>query len=344
MPQTPTTVETPSSSRASRRRARALAGASFGLALLFFFLEAEAGAEPSKLPTPFGFNYGEVETTRIAALGGALRAVGTGTAGMFLNPASMAATRMYHIEALLDAAPEVGRVMGGGAIVDSMMNRYRLAGGVSAVYGILDPSGADWTTLDIRAGLAYPITDRVFIGVGGRYASMSQGSEAASSSGGEGDVSTLELDAFSFDAGLIVKPTDSIYVGLLGQNIASSHRGTFPTTIGGGVGFGTKDLSLEVDGVADLTSYTSATARLMAGGELLVADHVPIRLGYRFDQGPKLHAVSAGLGYVGTEFSIEASVRRTLSDPGATSIFVGVAYFLESSSLLKGSSPNIGFE
>jgi hypothetical protein len=35
-------------------------------------------------------------------------------------------------------------------------------------------------------------------------------------------------------------------------------------------------------------------------------------------------------------------VRRTLSDPGATSIFVGLAYFLESSSLLRGASPDVG--
>src|SRR5206468_2311290 len=101
----------------------------------------------------------------------------TGTTGMFLNPASLAVTRMYHIEALVDASPEVKRIMAGGAVVDSMMNRYRLAGGISTTYGILDPDGVDWSALDLRVALAYPLTDRVFLGVTGRYASMSQGSK-----------------------------------------------------------------------------------------------------------------------------------------------------------------------
>jgi hypothetical protein len=73
----------------------------------------------------------------------------------------------------------------------------------------------------------------------------------------------------------------------------------------------------------------------MAGGEVLIANHYPIRLGYRFDHGAELHALSAGLGYVGKEFAIEASVRRTLSSPGATMIVVGLAYHLESTSFIR---------
>lgn len=327
--------------------APSVVGVGVGLlgALLVTGLSSAAAADPSKLPTPYGFNYGDTETTRIAALGGALRAVGTGTAGMFLNPASLAVTRMYHIEALGDASPELSRIMGGAAVADSMMNRYRLAGGVAVLAGLLDPDGADWSTLEVRAALAYPFSERFFLGIGGRYARLSQGSELAPpAGGGADDKSTLSLEAFTFDAGLIVKPADSLHIALLGQNLATTNKGSLPRMIGGGIGFGTKDFSIEVDGLADLTSYESAKARLMGGGEVLVADHVPIRLGYRFDQGPKIHSISAGLGYIGTEFSAELSVRRSLSDPGATSFFVGLAYFLESSSLLKAAAPDMMLE
>ena len=37
-------------------------------------------------------------------------------------------------------------------------------------------------------------------------------------------------------------------------------------------------------------------------------------LGYRYDQGPDMHFLSAGLGYIAKEFSVEASVRRGLAD------------------------------
>ena len=114
-----------------------------------------------------------------------------------------------------------------------------------------------------------------------------------------------------------------------------------PTTLGGGLGFGTRELTVEVDGLADFNSYDRTTGRVMAGGEYLASQQVPLRLGYRYDQGADLHALSAGLGYIGEEFSFEAAVRRTLSDPGATTIVIGLAYFLESTGFTR--SPQ-GFE
>ena len=52
-----------------------------------------------------------------------------------------------------------------------------------------------------------------------------------------------------------------------------------------------------------------------------------------------MHALSGGLGYIGNEFSVEASVRRTLSsDVGATTVVIGLAYFLESSGITRAGS------
>jgi hypothetical protein len=291
------------------------------------------------LPTQFANHYGESETARTAALGGALRSLGSGTAGIFLNPAGIALKRLYHVEGVLQATPEVGRLAGGGVVVDSIMNRYGLAGGLAVLGGFLDPDGVDWSSLDVRAALAFPISEKLFIGVAPRYVSLSQGSELPPPEGaGPAERGTLDLNAFTFDAGLIVKPAQSLFISVVGQNITSTHRGTYPTMIGGGIGYETEIFSLEVDSIADLHSYAKATARLMAGAELVLAEYFPIRLGYSFDQGAKLHALSGGLGYVGKEFSVEASVRRTLSSPGATTIVVGLAYHLESSGLIKAAT------
>ncbi len=311
-------------------------------ALALAGLTSSAGAQETAtggLPTQFANHYGQSETARITALGGAIRSVGGGTAGIFLNPAGIALTRLYHVEGILQATPEVGRIMGGGVVVDSIMNRYGLAGGLAVQYGILDVDGVDWSALDVRIGLAFPISERLFIGVAPRYASLSQGSELPPPEGaGAGEIGTLHLHAFTFDAGLIVKPTESLHVSVVGQNITSTHRGTYPTTIGGGIGYGTELFSLEFDAIGDLNSYEGATARLMGGAELVLAEYFPVRLGYSFDQGASIHALSGGLGYVGREFSVEASVRRTLSSPGATTIVVGLAYHLESSGLIKAAT------
>jgi len=309
--------------------------------------------DPSRLPPPVLYNYGENETPRSAAMGGALRALGNGTTAPLFNPAGMVATRVYHIEALAQVAPESGRRVFGGTVTDSVTGR--LAGAVSFMGGFLDDDGLDRSFIDARLALALPISDRVFIGVGGRYLKAAQLGHNAPF--GEGDPVAGGLvdpedtatrfsfvNSLTFDVGLTIKPTDSLYIAAVGQNLTYPNNGLLPTLVGGGLGYGTADLSLEVDGLADLNSWGKATARIMAGGEILIASRVPIRAGYRYDQGAGLHTLSAGVGYVSSEFSLEASVSRSLSDPGVTGLFFSAAYFLESTGLTRTPTPAAGFE
>jgi hypothetical protein len=284
-------------------------------------------------PTPFAHNYGEIETARSAGLAGAARAIGNGTAGLFLNPASIALNRLYHIEGIFQMTPEAGRYVGGGAIVDSIMNRYGLAGGLAVSYGVLDAGEADWSTFDLRTALAYPISDKLFLGVAPRYASITHALPGLKKD--EEARSQLNLHAFTLDAGVTVKPTDSLHISIVGHNVVSNHWGTFPIVVGGGVGYATDLFAVEVDGVADLDSYEGVTARVMGAGEMLAGEHYPIRLGYRYDQGANLHAISAGIGYIGTEFALELSARRTIADPGATTVVLGLAYYVETTGFLK---------
>ncbi len=312
------------------------------------YAQEEAG-EKSPLvtgdtPLPFGFNYGEVDTTRSGAMGGALRASGSGTSAPFLNPAAMPLTRLYHIEALGQIVPEYGRQVYGGVIVDSITNK--LAGGVAVTGGFLDSfsdlrTSVDRSWVDVRLALAYPIVDGFAIGLGGRYLKLNQNGTGplgpSKVDGGlkdpEGDGRLSIVNVPTFDAGIAIKAGDLVRIGLAGQNLTYPDNGILPTTIGGGLGLGNEDFTIEVDGVADLNSYGKPTMRLMGGGEYLLVDRVPLRLGYRFDQGADSHQLSGGLGYIQPEFMIEASVRRTLVGPEMTEIIFGVAYFLESSGL-----------
>ncbi len=294
-------------------------------------------------PVPFGFNYGEVESTRAAAMGGANRAAGNGTTGLFLNPANMTLTRLYHIEAFATVVPEFGRQVYGGVIVDSITSK--LAGGVGVAGGFLDLGDAgtslDRSFIDVRIALAYPIADVFHIGLGGRYLKVTQdglgplgdGAPSGGLKDPEGDGRTALMNLPTFDAGVTLRVADLINISAVGQNLTYPDNGMLPTTAGGGVAVAHDDFTIEADAIADFNSYEEPTVRLMAGGEYLLLDHVPLRLGYRFDQGADSHALSGGVGYLAREFMIDASVRRTLVGPEATTLFFQVGYFLESSGL-----------
>lgn len=294
-------------------------------------------------PTTFAYNYGENESARTGALGGAQRATGQSTAALFLNPANMVLTRAYHIAAMAQVTPEYNRQVYGGAIVDSVTSR--LAGGIAVHGGFLDPNGIDRSWLDVRLGLAYPVADSLYVGFSGRYLKATQDQLGvlgdSRASGGlrdpEGGRFAI-VNVPTFDAGLTIRAGDSVFIGVAGQNLSYPDNGILPTTFGGGVGFSSGGLTLEADGIADFNSYESTSARIMAGGEYLAGEHVPLRLGYRLDQGAGSHALSGGLGYIANEFSAEVSVRRTVAGPSATMIFIGLAYFLESSGLTRAPS------
>jgi hypothetical protein len=309
-------------------------------------LASEASAQSGGLAPGLQYNYGEQETPRAAALGGAVRALGNGTTALFANPADLVATRVYHLQALGQIAPESDRQIYGGAIVDSITGR--LAGGLAVVGGWVNGSGDELerSLIDVRFALAYPLGDRFFIGLAGRYLKVSQsgihgpfGDSLVSGGLAEvpGDRSNRSalVNTPTFDAGITIRATDELYLAVLGQNLTYPNNGILPTMLGGAIGYGTKDVTVEVDGVADFTSYAKTTARLMAGGEYLLGDRFPLRVGYRFDQGANSHAASVGLGYLTPEFGVEASVRRTISDPGLTTVVIGLSYFLESSGLTR---------
>ncbi len=311
-----------------------------------FLLGATARAEGTDLDPPVAYNYGELETPRSAAMGGALRAAGNSAAAVFLNPAAMLSTRVYHLEGLAQLTPEAARQMYAGAIVDSVTGR--LAGGVSVAGGIVDPNGLDRSVLDARVALAYPLGDAIGAGITGRYLKVNQQGLGvfgdSKVSGGlvdpEGGRSPL-VDTFSFDAGLDARLGNALRLGVAGQNLTYPGHGLAPTTLGGGIAYAAADFTIEADGLADFTSYSDTTARIMLGGEYLLGDHFPLRLGYRYDQGSASNAISAGLGYVGTEVAVEGAVRRSLDDTPATTLVFSLAYFLESTGLTRAPE---GFE
>jgi hypothetical protein len=79
--------------------------------------------------------------------------------------------------------------------------------------------------------------------------------------------------------------------------------------------------------------------RYLAGFEYLAADHFPLRIGYRYDAEPSTHAISAGVGYIDPQFSIDLAIRRTVAGKEpygpVTSVVIDLQYFLESTGMTR---------
>jgi hypothetical protein len=328
--------------RNHRPRSESLVRSRFALAALVAVcassFSAHARADKSSTPPEVGYNYNEIETPRITATNGAVRALSNSTEALFMNPANMSAARTYHLAALAQIWPEPNRQSYGIAAVDSVGSSARIGGGIGATYNTQDTNGINRNWTDIRGAISYPFSDRFFMGIGVRYLRLRQNGEgplgtSVASSGLSGE---FIVAGFSFDAAATFKPADGFAISVVGVNLNHPDNTFQPTSVGGGVGYGKELFSLEADVVGDFSTWDSTKVRAMGGGELLLADHFPLRAGYRYDEGAKSHSVSGGFGYIDATFGAEIAVRRVVSGAPATAIVFGFTYHLDSGSLIPG--------
>ena len=302
----------------------------------------QAWASPSSTSTAEGYDLGNVESPRVLGMGGGLAATGASTVALYQNPANMELTRVYHFEAEGAFSPEARRYDFGGAIVDSANGRF--AGGLGANFGMLDPDGIHRSWTDFRLGLSYQLGDHFSIGIAGRYLGVNQdtsvGPFGASliSSG----TPTKPLGQYlTLDAGLTITPVDGFHIAVVGHNLTDPGVSLAPTTLVGGIGYDSHLFALETDVLTDFSSWETTQVRIMAGGELFVGEHVPLRLGYRYDEGTNTHAVSGGVGYIGQQWSAEFSLRRDIvGDHPASMMSLSLRYFYDSTGTMGVQDPS----
>ncbi|MBX3264399.1 MAG: hypothetical protein KIS78_18765 [Labilithrix sp.] len=318
-----------------RSSARVLAGL---VALTGLATSATARAEPSSTSIEQGFELGEVQHPRSVALAGAQQVWGGSTTAVFVNPANLSLYRVYHLEALAAFSPEAGRQSYGGAVVDSSTSR--LAGGFGGTWSQMDPDGIRRQWTDLRLTLAYPLGDRFHLGATGRYMRVNQGTARGpfgASLASDGTSSEPIVNEFTFDAGAAVAITEQLRFAVSGRNLTAPGTSLLPVAVAGGLGWSNQTVSAEANTLVDFTTFGSARMRMMAGAEILLADRIPLRAGYRYDAGLKTHAVGLGAGYVDRRFSIEVGGRRDVAaDHPSTMISVGLRIFIDSSGATGG--------
>ncbi|HEY8945549.1 MAG TPA: hypothetical protein VIM73_14875 [Polyangiaceae bacterium] len=302
---------------------------------LFALVSVPASADPSTLDPTIGYNYSEIEIPRHAATGGAQRALGTSIGGLFVNPANIAIGRVYHVGAFVQLWPEASRQSYGAAASDSLLSSSRLAGAAGVTQNFQDPDGVDREWTDVRFALAYPFSDQLFFGVGGRYMWLEQngGGPLSSTEASSGLRDEDIVNTVSFDGGVTLKATPELSIAVVGNNLGNPGHGLLPTSVGGGIGFGRNQFAIEADVVADFTTWNETKLRAMAGLEMLLAQRIALRGGYRYDQGAESHALSFGVGYIERAFLIDVGARRVISGDTATALVLGFTYHLETTGL-----------
>lgn len=297
-----------------------------------------AVASPSSTSIEQGYELGETQHPRSLAMGGAQQVWGGSTTAVFVNPANLSLYRVYHLEGIAAFSPEAGRQSYGGAVVDSTTSR--LAGGFGGTWSQMDPDGIKRQWTDLRLTLAYPLGDRFHLGVTGRYMRVNQGTARGpfgSSFASDGLSGEPIVNEFTFDAGAAIAITEQFRFAMSGRNLTAPGTGLMPLGVAGGLGWSNQIVTAEANTLIDFTTYGSARVRMMGGAEVLLADRVPLRAGYRYDAGTKTHALGLGAGYVDRRFSIELGGRRDIvADRPATMLAVGLRFFIDAGGATGG--------
>ena len=105
------------------------------------------------------------ESPRSLGMGSALRGAAAANASLYTNPAGLASTKLFHLEAAYQYESADRGHAGNASVVDSTTP---VAGGFGATYQAWDPV-QKIEGYDLRLGLAFPASDLLFIGATGKY-------------------------------------------------------------------------------------------------------------------------------------------------------------------------------
>jgi hypothetical protein len=302
-----------------------------GALLALLGVSGRAFADRISISPEQAYDLGEVPNPRAVAMGGALNALGVSTTSLFLNPANMPLARVYHLEALAAYSPEAQRQTYGLAVVDSVLNSSHISGGLGGTWSQFDPGGIHRTWTDVRGALALPLGD--FLSFGGTLrwlrADQALGTGPFGSSFASDGTRGPLFNSVTFDAGATLSVLDGLRVAVVGHNLTNPGTALAPLTGAAGVGYFTPLFAIEGDGSLDFTTWGTARGRLMAGGELFVADRYALRAGWRYDWGTRINSPSIGFGYIDPHWSVEIGLRRDLVSEHETLGTISFRYFYD---------------
>lgn len=268
----------------------------------------------------------DLESARPMAFGGASRAQCPSNSALYLNPAGLALGRMYHVETLYAYIPTSNGHVAGASIVDSVTSP--LAMGLSFNYVALDPDGRDRSEYDVRLSAAYLIGNVFALGLNLKYIYADlegRGPLGASAFQNNGEE---QLNTVSVDVGGIVTIRNTFNIAVVGYNLTNTGSSAAPLSLGTALSLSIRNFAVVADVLLDFTTREDLGVRVMAGVEYFAAQHYPIRLGYRYDDGRESHSIAAGVGYLSQQWGVELSLRQDVAaEDLETTIALSLRYF-----------------
>jgi hypothetical protein len=280
-----------------------------------------------------------IESARGVAMGSGARASSASTQAQAENPANLPLGHIAHMESTFGYEPQLKAMAAGASVMDGMTSGY-FAMGMATRFLFGDNSG--W---EGRLGLGVPIGEMIALGVAARYANFTSRDKharpenldainAAEEAGDEplAEDHTYKLKRFTMDASVTIRPMPAVAISALGYNLINTHTPLAPMLVGGSLSFGREVLSLGGDVLVDLNQHKQFNGvKLQIGGglEYLTQGVAPLRAGYLYDQGRQQHAVTAGIGYLNKQFSIQISLRQYVTDQKDTMLFSAVQYYVQ---------------
>jgi len=275
---------------------------------------------------------------RALGLSEAYRAIANGNDAIYFNPAGLSVLKRYGIEGHYVLALDEDGQQGDISLVDSKTNA--LAVGIAYTFQGSELTRRTTFGHTATLALAYPIFDQLFsVGAGLKYKNVTDA------------IAGNYLNAVSADVGILSHIPGGISIGAVGYNLVpirsveSAHvpisagfalawdLGPASSMIFGGSpsfgpiqtaagvpssgGFGTMrgpldGLTLSFDWLLDFETLQGTQSRLSGGLEWLVAELVPVRAGYLWDEQTGDQRVSVGIGVIVPNFGFDVGYQQSV--------------------------------
>lgn len=235
---------------------------------------------------------------RNIAMGGAYRSLGYGAEAVGGNPAAIAMFKRYQIEAsgLWDPVSNFG--FGSASVADSASSE--LATGIS--YGLVTMGdGETRRTGHVNTvALAVAFGTYLSIGVAGRNHIIT----------GYNDTNSITVNA-----GVVARPWDWLSISVSGHNLIDNFNPDIKRFFSAAVSgmWGTFSPAFEIKG--DFNQPTPLFT-IGTGIEYILADYVPLRVGYSYDGPRDVHAISFGAGFFYEGSGVDLGYRHEVNGPG----------------------------
>lgn len=287
--------------------------------------QAPSGAggrgDPALVPTE-----DTLETAYGLGMGAGVRAGATAISALAYNTSNMAAVSTYHVEAFSQIIP--GSKSNGGtywtigsSVTDSTTSK-KIAMGTS-FRGVFSGANRRYSGWDWRSGIGIQAIPQLAIGIGFRWGRLN-------SERYEGQRTGPSFDGITLDTSITVTPIPWLKLSGLGYNLIKTHSSLAPQMAGGSVAL-TPVESFTVGGdiLFDFTTFQKNEMIAGAGISYIAAEMVPLRFGYRRDQGRNLNQITAAAGFNKGKIGAEMALRQDIGGRKETYLLIQMRFVVQ---------------